>query len=101
MGTAYLRHNAGGHPSNGTKSACQRRPWKAFLTDLFQLYMAQYLELSDCEPAHTASHKAWMVTRQAVSMGLSVCAFHHPCFIQLTMPSPVLLDWTACVEDMH
>ncbi|KAH9932119.1 uncharacterized protein BXZ73DRAFT_90044 [Epithele typhae] len=36
------------------------------------LYMAQYLEMSDCEAAHTGSHKAWMENRRAVSMGLSV-----------------------------
>ncbi|KAI8981352.1 hypothetical protein BD414DRAFT_419588 [Trametes punicea] len=36
------------------------------------IYMAQYLEMSDCEPAHTASHKAWMQIGQAVKLGLSV-----------------------------
>ena len=34
--------------------------------------MAQYLEMSDCEPAHTQSHKAWMTMGQAVKMGHSV-----------------------------
>ncbi|KAH9932118.1 uncharacterized protein BXZ73DRAFT_90043 [Epithele typhae] len=36
------------------------------------IYMAQYLEMSDCEPAHTQSHKAWMQIGQAVKLGHSV-----------------------------
>ncbi|KAI0714759.1 hypothetical protein C8Q76DRAFT_618064 [Earliella scabrosa] len=36
------------------------------------IYMAQYLELSDCEPAHTQSHKAWMQIGHAVKLGHSV-----------------------------
>ncbi|PIL31283.1 transcription factor [Ganoderma sinense ZZ0214-1] len=39
------------------------------------IYMSQYLEMSDCEPAHTQSHKAWMTMGHAVKMGHSVC-FH-------------------------
>ena len=34
--------------------------------------MAQYLEMSDCEPAHTGSHKAWVKTRHICSLGYSV-----------------------------
>ncbi|PCH34306.1 hypothetical protein WOLCODRAFT_95215 [Wolfiporia cocos MD-104 SS10] len=36
------------------------------------IYMAQYLEMSDCEPAHTGSHKAWLQINLAVKLGLSV-----------------------------
>ncbi|EJF67345.1 hypothetical protein DICSQDRAFT_151630 [Dichomitus squalens LYAD-421 SS1] len=36
------------------------------------IYMAQYLEMSDCEPAHTQSHKAWMAIGHAVKMGHSI-----------------------------
>ncbi|KAH9897656.1 hypothetical protein C8Q73DRAFT_787911 [Cubamyces lactineus] len=36
------------------------------------IYMAMYLEMSDCEPAHSGSHKAWMQIRQAVSLGESI-----------------------------
>ncbi|KAI0673868.1 hypothetical protein C8Q78DRAFT_967725 [Trametes maxima] len=36
------------------------------------IYMSIYLEMSDCEPAHTGSHKAWMQIRYATSMGQSV-----------------------------
>ncbi|TBU42247.1 hypothetical protein BD309DRAFT_866742 [Dichomitus squalens] len=36
------------------------------------LYMAQYLEMSDCEPAHTGSHKAWVQTRHICTLGYSV-----------------------------
>ncbi|KAI0640171.1 fungal-specific transcription factor domain-containing protein [Trametes polyzona] len=36
------------------------------------IYMTQYLELSDCEPAHTGSHKAWMQIGQAVKLGHSI-----------------------------
>ncbi|KAI0652601.1 fungal-specific transcription factor domain-containing protein [Trametes meyenii] len=36
------------------------------------IYMTQYLEMSDCEPAHTGSHKAWMQIGQAVKLGHSV-----------------------------
>ncbi|KAI0673870.1 fungal-specific transcription factor domain-containing protein [Trametes maxima] len=35
------------------------------------IYMTQYLEMSDCEPAHTGSHKAWMQIGQAVKLGHS------------------------------
>lgn len=34
--------------------------------------MSLYLEMSDCEPAHTGSHKAWMQIRQAATLGQSV-----------------------------
>lgn len=34
--------------------------------------MGQYLEMADCEPAHTASHKAWITTRHVVTLSLSV-----------------------------
>ena len=34
--------------------------------------MTQYLEMSDCEPAHTQSHKAWMTIGHAVKLGHSV-----------------------------
>ena len=34
--------------------------------------MAQSLEMSDCEPAHTGSHKAWIQTRNVASLGYSV-----------------------------
>ncbi|KAI0354704.1 hypothetical protein OH77DRAFT_1425802 [Trametes cingulata] len=36
------------------------------------IYMTQYLEMSDCEPAHTGSHKAWMQIGQAVKLGHSI-----------------------------
>ncbi|KAM5539954.1 hypothetical protein V8D89_006457 [Ganoderma adspersum] len=36
------------------------------------LYMAQYLEMSDCEPAHTGSHKCWVQTRHLCTLGFSV-----------------------------
>ncbi|GBE77611.1 hypothetical protein SCP_0104910 [Sparassis crispa] len=36
------------------------------------VYMAQYLELSDCEPAHTGSQKAWLLVGLAVKLGYSV-----------------------------
>ncbi|KAI0828998.1 hypothetical protein BC628DRAFT_1315551 [Trametes gibbosa] len=36
------------------------------------IYMSIYLEMSDCEPAHTGSHKAWIAIRQAASLGQSV-----------------------------
>ncbi|KAI1790935.1 fungal-specific transcription factor domain-containing protein [Ganoderma leucocontextum] len=36
------------------------------------IYMSQYLEMSDCEPAHTQSHKAWMTMGHAVKMGHSI-----------------------------
>ncbi|CDO73376.1 hypothetical protein BN946_scf185013.g10 [Trametes cinnabarina] len=36
------------------------------------IYMSIYLEMSDVEPAHTGSHKAWMLIRQATAMGLSI-----------------------------
>ncbi|KAI0756451.1 hypothetical protein C8Q80DRAFT_1128643 [Daedaleopsis nitida] len=36
------------------------------------IYMAQYLEMSDCEPAHTQSHKAWMQIGHAVKLGHSI-----------------------------
>ncbi|KAH9897653.1 fungal-specific transcription factor domain-containing protein [Cubamyces lactineus] len=36
------------------------------------IYMTQYLEMSDCEPAHTASHKAWMQIGQAAKLGHSI-----------------------------
>ncbi|KAI0640172.1 hypothetical protein C8Q77DRAFT_1045369 [Trametes polyzona] len=36
------------------------------------IYMSTYLEMSDCEPAHTGSHKAWMLIRQAAALGQSV-----------------------------
>ncbi|OJT04515.1 hypothetical protein TRAPUB_4785 [Trametes pubescens] len=36
------------------------------------IYMSLYLEMSDCEPAHTGSHKAWMQIRQATSLGQSI-----------------------------
>ncbi|KAI0962090.1 hypothetical protein AcV7_001011 [Taiwanofungus camphoratus] len=36
------------------------------------IYMAQYLEMSDCEPAHSASHKAWLLIGFAVKLGHSI-----------------------------
>ncbi|KZT08809.1 uncharacterized protein LAESUDRAFT_648494 [Laetiporus sulphureus 93-53] len=39
------------------------------------IYMAQYLELSDCEPAHTGSHKAWLQIGLAVKLGYSTRIF--------------------------
>lgn len=39
-----------------------------------QIYMAQYLEMSDCEPAHTGSQKAWTTIGHAVHLGHSVCS---------------------------
>lgn len=36
------------------------------------IYMAQYLEMSDCEPAHTGSHKAWLQIGLAVKLGFSI-----------------------------
>ncbi|TFK85568.1 hypothetical protein K466DRAFT_587982 [Polyporus arcularius HHB13444] len=36
------------------------------------IYMTQYLEMSDCEPAHTQSHKAWMTIGHAVKLGHSI-----------------------------
>ncbi|RPD64668.1 hypothetical protein L226DRAFT_565357 [Lentinus tigrinus ALCF2SS1-7] len=36
------------------------------------IYMTQYLEMSDCEPAHTQSHKAWMTVGHAVKLGHSI-----------------------------
>ncbi|KAI0370469.1 hypothetical protein BV20DRAFT_1052490 [Pilatotrama ljubarskyi] len=36
------------------------------------IYMTHYLEMSDCEPAHTQSHKAWMQIGQAVKLGHSI-----------------------------
>ncbi|KAH9837369.1 fungal-specific transcription factor domain-containing protein [Rhodofomes roseus] len=33
------------------------------------LYQAQYLEMSDCEPAHTGSHKAWLTIGLAMKLG--------------------------------
>ncbi|PIL31282.1 transcription factor [Ganoderma sinense ZZ0214-1] len=36
------------------------------------LYMAQYLEMSDCEPAHTGSHKCWVQTRHVCTLGFSI-----------------------------
>ncbi|KAI0370472.1 hypothetical protein BV20DRAFT_1035925 [Pilatotrama ljubarskyi] len=36
------------------------------------IYMSIYLEMSDCEPAHTGSHKAWMLIRQASTLAQSV-----------------------------
>lgn len=37
-----------------------------------KIYMAQYLESSDCEPAHTGSQKAWTTIGYAVHLGHSV-----------------------------
>ncbi|KAI0778882.1 fungal-specific transcription factor domain-containing protein [Trametes elegans] len=55
---------------------CLRWAPPAFDTTLTSIqtliYMSIYLELSDCEPAHTGSQKAWMQIRQAVSMGQSI-----------------------------
>ncbi|KAI8981354.1 fungal-specific transcription factor domain-containing protein [Trametes punicea] len=36
------------------------------------IYMSIYLEMSDCEPAHTGAHKAWMLMRQATALGQSI-----------------------------
>ncbi|KAI0354702.1 hypothetical protein OH77DRAFT_1425800 [Trametes cingulata] len=36
------------------------------------IYMSIYLEMSDCEPAHTGSHKAWMLIRQASTLAQSI-----------------------------
>ncbi|OCH95704.1 hypothetical protein OBBRIDRAFT_830653 [Obba rivulosa] len=36
------------------------------------IYMSQYLDLSDCEPAHTGSQKAWTQIGTAVKMGHSI-----------------------------
>ncbi|KAI0713141.1 fungal-specific transcription factor domain-containing protein [Cerioporus squamosus] len=36
------------------------------------IYMTQYLEMSDCEPAHTQSHKAWMTIGHTVKLGHSI-----------------------------
>ncbi|KAH9950983.1 fungal-specific transcription factor domain-containing protein [Amylocystis lapponica] len=36
------------------------------------IYMAQYLELSDAEPAHSASHKSWLLIGTAVKLGHSI-----------------------------
>ncbi|KAI1790939.1 hypothetical protein LXA43DRAFT_973323 [Ganoderma leucocontextum] len=36
------------------------------------LYMAQFLEMNDCEPAHTGSHKCWVQTRHVCTLGYSV-----------------------------
>ncbi|RPD64670.1 hypothetical protein L226DRAFT_528955 [Lentinus tigrinus ALCF2SS1-7] len=47
------------------------------------LYMGQYLEMADCEPAHTASHKAWITTRHTVTLGLSIGLHVSSCKWQL------------------
>ncbi|KAI0756452.1 hypothetical protein C8Q80DRAFT_1223696 [Daedaleopsis nitida] len=36
------------------------------------LYMGTYLEMADCEPAHTGSHKSWITVRTAVGLGFSI-----------------------------
>ena len=46
--------------------------------------MSQYLEMSDCEPAHSQSHKAWMTIGHAAKLGHSV-RFH-------CRPTPVACD---------
>ncbi|TFK85569.1 hypothetical protein K466DRAFT_587983 [Polyporus arcularius HHB13444] len=47
------------------------------------LYMGQYLEMADCEPAHTASHKAWITTRHVVTLSLSIGLHVSSCKWQL------------------
>ncbi|KAH9854322.1 hypothetical protein C2E23DRAFT_726436 [Lenzites betulinus] len=47
------------------------------------IYMSMYLEMSDCEPAHTGSHKAWMAIRQAATLGQSVSLNRSPSKWQL------------------
>ena len=37
-----------------------------------QIYMVQFMELSDREPAHTISHGAWILIGFAVKLGHSV-----------------------------
>ncbi|CCL98901.1 uncharacterized protein FIBRA_00908 [Fibroporia radiculosa] len=36
------------------------------------IYMAQYLEMSDCEPARTGSHRAWLLVGLASQLGHSL-----------------------------
>ncbi|OBZ79070.1 putative transcriptional regulatory protein C1F7.11c [Grifola frondosa] len=40
------------------------------------IYMTQYLEMSDCEPAHTGSHKAWLQIGLAVKLGIVYIGLH-------------------------
>ena len=70
---ACVRHDALRDPVFGTS----RPPSPLVFAHLAdpnarQIYQAQFLEMSDCEPAHTGSQKAWLTIGYAMKLGHSV-----------------------------
>lgn len=73
MRTASSRYYLDISPMRGASVTISHNPSIVLIVYLTpQIYMAQYLEMSDCEPAHSASHKAWLLIGFAVKLGHSV-----------------------------